>query len=477
MLYNVSAEFAYSLDRRSLADRARSALFSSVPDAVLVSGAITGEAAAMSDLEAVKRALPDTPVLANTGVKHATVADVLRVADGCIVGLVAEDRRRHLEAGGPGARRRLHGPGTGGAMRERIAAWTRELMLVPGLSGHEDRVRRRIAAELGKLGVEHSTDVLGNLVATLPGRPGPSVMLIAHMDQLGFVVRRITPEGFLQVERVGGVPERALAAQEVLVALGEGRDLPAIIGNKSHHATEPEEKYRVLPWREIAIDAGFDSAAAARAAGVEIGAPVVYRPRAVELAGGRLAGTSVDDRAGCAVMLEVARALRAGAPAPTVHLAFSVQEEFNLRGVLPVVRALQPAVAIQLDLALATDTPDLASRGEVGLGAGPVISRLSFHGRGTLNGLIPHPALLGLFEAAAAEAGIAVQRATTVGALTETSYVQLEGVACIDLAFPVRFTHSAREVCDTGDLAALAALVLAGLARLPEASLDRDAWT
>ena len=86
LLYNVSAEFAYSLDRRPLADRARSAVFSSIPDAILVSGAITGEAAAMSDLEAVKRALPDTPVLANTGVKHETVADVLRVADGCIVG-------------------------------------------------------------------------------------------------------------------------------------------------------------------------------------------------------------------------------------------------------------------------------------------------------------------------------------------------------------------------------------------------------
>jgi uncharacterized protein len=86
MLYNVSAEFAWSLDRRSLPDRARSAVFSSIPDAILVSGAITGEAAAMSDLEAVKKALPDTPVLANTGVKHATVADVMRVADGCIVG-------------------------------------------------------------------------------------------------------------------------------------------------------------------------------------------------------------------------------------------------------------------------------------------------------------------------------------------------------------------------------------------------------
>lgn len=86
MLDNVSAEFADSLDRRPLPDRARSAVFSSIPDAVLVSGAITGEAANASDLEAVKRVLPNTPVLANTGVRHATVADVLRVADGCIVG-------------------------------------------------------------------------------------------------------------------------------------------------------------------------------------------------------------------------------------------------------------------------------------------------------------------------------------------------------------------------------------------------------
>jgi len=86
LLFNVSAEFAWSLDRRPLADRARSAVFSSVPDAVLVSGAITGEAAEMADLEAVKAALPDTPVLANTGVRHETVADVFRVADGCVVG-------------------------------------------------------------------------------------------------------------------------------------------------------------------------------------------------------------------------------------------------------------------------------------------------------------------------------------------------------------------------------------------------------
>ncbi len=86
VLFNISAEFAASLDSRSLADRARSTVFSSLPDAVLVSGQITGEAAKMEELESVKRALSDTPVLANTGVKHETVADTLAIADGCIVG-------------------------------------------------------------------------------------------------------------------------------------------------------------------------------------------------------------------------------------------------------------------------------------------------------------------------------------------------------------------------------------------------------
>ena len=163
-----------------------------------------------------------------------------------------------------------------------------------------------------------------------------------------------------------------------------------------------------------------------------------------------------------------------------MHLVFSVQEEFNLRGVVPAVRALAPAVAIQLDLALATDTPDMAARGEVRLGGGPAMSLYSFHGRGTLERADPASGagrtLRGGGRASRPRA--AAQR--PVGALTETSYVQLlhGGVACIDLGFPVRYTHSAREVCDLADLDGLAALVLAGLARHgPDFSLDRDAWT
>ena len=134
-------------------------------------------------------------------------------------------------------------------------------------------------------------------------------MLFTHMDQLGFVVRKIEPSGLVRVERLGGVPEKALPSQAVLFCVGEGRDVPGVIANKSHHATTPEEKYRVLPYPELYIDAGFDSAEAVRAAGIDVGTPIVYQPRVLDLAGDRIAGTSIDDRAGCAVIVEVARGL------------------------------------------------------------------------------------------------------------------------------------------------------------------------
>jgi len=116
------------------------------------------------------------------------------------------------------------------------------------------------------------------------------------MDQLGFVVRKIESDGFVRLERVGGVPERALASQAVLFVIGEGRDRSGVIANKSHHATLPDEKYQVVPYRDLYVDTGLDSAEAVRAAGIEIGTPVVYEPRVVELSASRIAGTAIDDR-------------------------------------------------------------------------------------------------------------------------------------------------------------------------------------
>ncbi|MBA3910116.1 MAG: peptidase M42 [Rhodobacter sp.] len=341
-----------------------------------------------------------------------------------------------------------------------------ELMLIPGLSGHEGRVAKAIAAHLDRLGLAYRSDRLGNLMTTIPGDPAlPPVMVFTHMDQLGFVVRKVEASGLIRLERLGGVPERALPAQAVLLCT-ETADIPGVIANKSHHATGPEEKYKVLPYVELYVDAGFGSAEAAHAAGIRIGTPVTYLPRVLPLQGSRLAGTSVDDRAGCAVLLALA-ATRRGREGPTLHLVWSVQEEFNLRGVLPAATVLQPDIALQIDLLLACDTPDMATRGEVTLGGGPGISLYSFHGRGTLNGVIPHPALVRLAEDAAGTGGLPLQRSAHTGALTDLSYIQFmgpEGVACLDVGFPMRYSHSALEVVDTNDLD--------GLARLLDLMLD-----
>jgi putative aminopeptidase FrvX len=290
-------------------------------------------------------------------------------------------------------------------------------------------------------------------------------------------VRRIEADGVVRVERMGGVSERAMAAQAVTLCVGEGRDVPGIIMNKAHHATTPDEKYKVLTAPQIMIDTGHGSKAALEAAGVQIGTPVVYRPQVIELSGDRIAGTSVDDRAGCAVLLEIARGLALRMDGPTVHLVFSVQEEFNLRGAQVAAQTLTPDIALQIDLMLATDTPDMADRGEMDLGGGPGISLYSFHGRGTLNGVIPHPALVGLFEDAAEAAGLPLQRSAHTGALTDLSYIQFmgeEGVACLDVGFPMRYTHSALEVVDPADVAGMVDLIDTALARItPGFSLTR----
>lgn len=363
-------------------------------------------------------------------------------------------------------------------MRDRLKANLVDLMVIPGLSGYEGRVRKFLKAQLQGFGLATKTDRMGNLIATIAGDEGaPSVMLFTHMDQLGLVVRKIEKNGLVRVERLGGVPERALAAQAVLFSIGEGRDVPGVIANKAHHATGPYEKYKVVPYQDVYIDAGFSDAEAVLAAGIDIGTPVVYRPNVVELAGGRIAGTSVDDRAGCAVVLEAARQLAAGEKRPTVHIVFSTQEEFNLRGAVTAAQVLQPDIAIQIDLILASDTPDMGARGDVALGGGPGMAMFSFHGRGTLNGTIPHPALVALFERTARGEGMRLQKSAHIGCLTDSSYVQLvgQGVASIDMGFPMRYSHSALEVCDLSDLEELTRLLVAAISGIDAGfRLERD---
>lgn len=355
----------------------------------------------------------------------------------------------------------------------------KELMLIPGLSGHEDRVRSHIRKELDGLDLSLETDRFGNLIATLPGTAtdAPSVMLIAHMDQIGFFVRRIEPDGLIRVTRLGGIPDKVLPSTKVLLCVEGGKDLPAVFGVKSNHVTPESEKLKLQDHTEMYVDGGFESADAVTAAGVKIGTPVVYAPSHTELAGSRVCGTSIDDRAACAVLIAAAKELANSVSHPEVHFVFSVQEEFNVRGAYVAAQKLRPDIAIQVDVAIATDTADLVSLGDTRLGGGPVISLYNFHGRGTLNGLIPHPALVKHFEETAARNDLAVQRAAIVGGLTDNAYVQFagDGVACIDLGLPARYVHSPNEMCDLRDLEALTRLLTTALGELDEEfSLARE---
>jgi putative aminopeptidase FrvX len=166
--------------------------------------------------------------------------------------------------------------------------------------------------------------------------------------------------------------------------------------------------------------------------------------------------------------LKVAEDAHKTRPKATLHLVGSVQEEFNLRGAMVAAAKLRPDLAVSIDLMVSGDTPDLEDRCELALGMGPVIGMYSFHGRGTLNGTIPHPALYRHFRDVARRDHIPFQRSANVGSLTDSSYVQLvdSGIPCIDLGYPARYTHTPVETCDISDLERLVTLIGSGLASM-----------
>lgn len=346
----------------------------------------------------------------------------------------------------------------------------RDLMLTAAPSGYEKEMAYKMMDYLRPYCQEVRVDRVGNVISKIAGS-GPSrprAMVFGHMDQLGFIVRRIEPDGFLQVDRLGGIPEKVLPGLRLSVRSEDGRWHPGVFGSKSHHAASAKEKYEVDPVGGLLIDLGASSAEAVRRLGIHVGCPAVYRPAHEPLLSTRVAGTAIDNRGGCAALIAIAQRLCENPPACDVYLVATVWEEFNLRGAMMAARTVKPDLAIMLDVTLAGDTRDLASHFEDVLGGGPCVQLYSFHGRGTLNGTLPHEALFRLAKETAQAEGIALQRFAALGIVTDAAYVQLEqeGVACLEMGFPVRYTHTPVEVCDVRDIEGLALLVSAMMRRI-----------
>jgi Cellulase M and related proteins len=347
-------------------------------------------------------------------------------------------------------------------MSDNLEKNVENLCLLPGLSGHEQLVAKYMRDNLLSSGLMVEQDVLGNVFARVKGDSSKlTVLITAHMDQMGFVVKTIMEDGFIKLERVGGVPEKTLPSLRVVLQSENDSLIPGIIGVKSHHLTSSEEKYKVDKYQDLYVDIGCSSREEVLALGIDVGSPVVYQPYFGKLQNRRFTGTALDNRVACAILLELAGRFSKRPANANIVLAGTVQEEYTIRGASIVAQKTNPDICICLDVTMEGQTPDLKGSSHVIMEKGPVISLYNFHGRGTLNGTMPHPSLVKLFKDASKKSGINLQKVAMVGGLTELSYMQVtgKGIAGVDIDVPCRYTHSQAETSDFGDMETTANLL------------------
>lgn len=225
-----------------------------------------------------------------------------------------------------------------------------ELTEESGVPGYEDRIRDVVRRELQPQVDELQGDEMGNVVGTVEGGDY-EVVVAAHLDEIGFMVRHVTDEGFVELDPLGGWDPRVMRAQRVTVHT-EGGDLPGVIGSPPPH-TQDNDEDDDLEVEDLAVDLGLDGEAAHER--VSVGDLVTMRQR-TEVVGEHVTGKSLDDRVCVFAMLEAAH--RLDDPDVTVHFAATVQEEVGLRGAKALGVDLDPDLAVALDVTVANDIPE-----------------------------------------------------------------------------------------------------------------------
>ncbi len=356
--------------------------------------------------------------------------------------------------------------------------WTllEELCAVHAVSGREDRIVRFLRDRIARYLEDVEVDRLGNLTGRIPGTDATprTLMMQAHVDELGLIVRNITEQGFLLFERVGGVPEKSLLGQRVDVLTEAGEIVTGIVGPKSHHVTSREEKFVVPRVHEMFIDVGLPDREAVAGRGIRVGDPITYHPNFHRFGQDLICSKALDNRVSVFVLLEVMERLAENPPPSNVVFALTVLEEFSIRGSLPPVAKTAPDAILSLDITIATDTPVEQPLHPVELGAGPAIKMMDFHGRGTLGGLVSSPPLRRYIQKVADGEGIPLQREVIIGVITDPAfqlYLGERGQTIAGLSIPHRYSHSSVSVCHEEDIQRTIELVTA-LARSFNADVD-----
>ncbi len=341
-------------------------------------------------------------------------------------------------------------------LEERI----RQLASLDGVSSREDGVIDYMYDAFRAFSDQVEVDRIGNVICHVPGKAEPArrMMLFAHMDEIGFIIRKIEADGFIRIERIGGVSTQILPGTRVKI-LGE-QPAVGVIGTPSHHFIRAESKFSVPAVGELYIDIGAASAREVEERGIRVGNMVVFDNHFMNLSEDLLCGKALDDRAGCAVLLELAKELADRQPEWDVYLVAAVMEEYNIRGIMPAVRKIQPEVSIGIDITPSCDTPDM-NYNDIALGKGPALTEMNFHGRGTLAGVLPDEKLLMKLVEICETNQIPYQREVAPGVITENGFIlfENEGVAVANVSIPTRYTHTPFECIHKRDVEQIAALL------------------
>jgi putative aminopeptidase FrvX len=334
------------------------------------------------------------------------------------------------------------------------------LVNTPGLPGREGLISEKIQYFLPGEGWQINTDAVGNLTARKPG-VGKRILFLTHMDEVGLIVRRVTPDGFLKVERLGGISLQALPGSAFDLWTAKGR-LDAHAGLPAAHSVSGKENFIKLA--DIYLDIGAQNQAEVQTMGVRVGDGLTWASKLCRIGKSRIRSKALDNRTGCYTLVKLAHWLDEHALEQDITLAFITQEESMIMEAAPVIRALAPDVVIGVDGTLPFDTPDDSDpQCDIGLGGGPCIKIMDVI-RGKI-GYLPDWELTNQLIDFLIDKQFSYQPEVVVGISTAISLVPVlnHGVKTASFSLPIRYHHSPNEVVDLQDLDAMLTMLISVL--------------
>lgn len=345
-------------------------------------------------------------------------------------------------------------------MKVQSISFLQNLVESIGPSGYEEQTAAIWRKEANTFADEVTTDVHGNVHATVNPGGSPTIMIAGHLDEIGFQISHIDEDGYLYFTTIGGWDAQIPQGQRVWIRTEEDR-ISGVIGKKAVHLKKKEEKDQVQQFRDMWIDIGAEAGEEAKEL-VSIGDPVVLAWGFEQLQNGYLVSKSFDNRVGAFTALETARNLQEQQPSAEVVAVGTVQEEIGLRGAKTATHNINPDLGIAIDVTHATDYPnmesDVGQMGEVQLGEGPVIYR----------GPNVNSNLYDLLVETAENQDLPHQiRAYPKGTGTDGNAMQIarSGVATAVVSVPNRYMHTPCEVVHRNDLDSLVNVLSSTLIR------------